>query len=167
MKIAAYKSIRPGLIGIFNRLIQLRLKSQYSHTELVFEPGDGVDHLMPDGTCEPVNGALWCLSSSASDILPPWSPKRAGKKGGVRFKRVDVYNGKWDLKTPIKGTPEQAAKWGIENGGSKYDWYLILGFILWFIPQSEDAKDCSESVASALGYEEAWRFDPANLFVAA
>ena len=74
--------------------MRLRLGSQISHCELVFEPGDGVDDLMPDGTCAPVpigNGGLyWAGSSAAAEPIPPWSPRRAGSKGGIRFKRLDV-----------------------------------------------------------------------------
>lgn len=46
-------------MGLGNVLIRLRLRGPYSHSEIVFEPGDGVDHLMPDGTCAlDVTGAL-------------------------------------------------------------------------------------------------------------
>ena len=46
MQLASYKSTRLGLQGIANRIIRLRLRGPYSHTEVVFEPGDGVDHLV-------------------------------------------------------------------------------------------------------------------------
>ena len=67
MLLASYKSTRPGLQGLANVLIRLRLGGIYSHCELVFQPGDGVDHLMPDGTTAPdENGALWCVSSGGT-----------------------------------------------------------------------------------------------------
>ncbi len=65
MLLASYTSTRPGLQGVANRVIRLRLSGLYSHNELVFFPGDGVDHLMPDGTCEPIDGAYWAWSSVA------------------------------------------------------------------------------------------------------
>ena len=63
----------------------------------VFEPGDGVDDLMPrDSSVEAAqpstrpdaSGALWCASSAAAEPIPLWSPRRAGRRGGVRFKRI-------------------------------------------------------------------------------
>ena len=76
MQLASYVGTRRSLMGIGNRLIRLRLSGlkealktdasldqtvlRASHSEVVFEPGDGVDHLMPDGTCEPnAKGELW------------------------------------------------------------------------------------------------------------
>lgn len=98
MKLASYKGTRAGLMGIGNWLIRLRLRGIYSHSEIVFEPGDGVDALMPDGTCEPdADGALWCVSSTGLERLPTWSPRRAGRLGGVRFKRI-VLGDKWHLR---------------------------------------------------------------------
>ncbi len=80
MLIASYKSTRPGLQGIANRLIRLRLRSIYSHCEVVFEPLDNVGHLMPDGSCAPgPDGALWCASSVAAEALPAHSPRRAAQ----------------------------------------------------------------------------------------
>ena len=68
MLLAFYKSTRPGLQGVANRVIRLRLRSIYSHCEVVFEPQDGVGHLMPDGSCEPgPAGELWCASSVAAE----------------------------------------------------------------------------------------------------
>ena len=71
MLLASYKSTRPGLQGLFNRIIRLRLRGQYIHSEVVFEPGDGVGHLMPDGSAAPgQEGSLWCASSVAAEALP-------------------------------------------------------------------------------------------------
>ncbi len=42
MLLASYTGTRPGLQGLANRAIRFRLGGPYSHTELVFEPGDGV-----------------------------------------------------------------------------------------------------------------------------
>ncbi len=47
MLLASYKSTRPGWQGIANRLIRWRLRGVYSHSEIVFQPWDGVDDLMP------------------------------------------------------------------------------------------------------------------------
>ncbi|UGQ45074.1 hypothetical protein [Massilia endophytica] len=165
MKLASYKATRPGLHGIANVLIRIRLGGQYSHSEIVFMPGDGVDALMPDGTCEPVNGAYWCASSVAAERLPAWSKRRPGRAGGVRFKRIQLDPDKWDL-LDLQRDARQAARWFVENEGMPYDWQLILGFIAWFIHEDEGRVTCSEACASAGGHPDSWRFDPCALAAA-
>lgn len=169
MLLASYKSTRPGLQGIANRIIRLRLRSPYSHNEIVFEPNDGVGHLMPDGRAEADHdGALWCASSVAAEALPDFSPRRAGKAGGVRFKRIALNPEHWDW-VRVDLDPVAAAQWFRAHEGELYDWQLILGFVSWLIPQKSQRWTCSESVAAALGLpeDEAWRFDPCNLYRAA
>lgn len=165
MLLAFYKSTRPGLQGIANRVIRLRLRSIYSHCEVVFEPQDGVGHLMPDGSCEPgPDGALWCASSVAAEALPTHSTRRASKMGGVRFKRITLNPDHWDVRR-VACSPTQAAQWFKAHEGELYDWQLILGFVSWVIPQKAMRWTCSEASAAASGAPEAdaWRFDPANL----
>lgn len=161
MKLASYHGTRSGITGLGNWLIRLRLRGIYSHSEIVFEPGDGVDHLMPDGTCNPdADGALWCVSSTGLERIPAWSHRRAGKRGGVRFKRI-VLSDKWSL--DAVSSPERAAKWAVLNQGALYDWQLILGFLAWLIPHKTSRVMCSEACAEMLGFDDAWRFDPCVL----
>ena len=165
MLIASYKSTRPGLQGIANRLIRLRLRSIYSHCEVVFEPQDNVGHLMPDGSCAPgPDGELWCASSVAAEALPAHSPRRAGEAGGVRLKRIALNPDHWDTRQ-VACNPSLAAQWFKAHEGELYDWQLILGFVSWAIPQKSMRWTCSEACAAALAVPEddAWRFDPANL----
>lgn len=165
MLLASYTSTRPGLQGVANRLIRLRLRGSYSHSELVFEPGDGVGHLMPDGTCQPdAAGALWCGSSVAAEALPAHSPRRAGHAGGVRLKRIVLDPGHWDLQR-VACSPLAAARWFAQHQGALYDWQLILGFLAWVVPHKSARWTCSEACAAALGVpeREAWRLDPAVL----
>ena len=165
MLLASYKFTRPGLQGVANRLIRLRLRGRYSHCEVVFEPGDGVDALMPDGTCAPdVNGALWCASSVAAERLPAWSPRRAGCIGGVRFKRIALDPARWDVRQ-VAAHPRHAAQWFKAHQGDMYDWQMIAGFLAWAIPHQSARWTCSEACAAAMGVEvdDAWRFDPCNL----
>lgn len=169
MQLASYKSTRPGLQGIANRIIRLRLRGPYSHTEVVFEPGDGVDHLMPDGSCAPdANGALWCASSVAAEALPAHSPRRPGKTGGVRFKRIALDPSRWGMQR-VAAPPLQAAQWFKQHEGELYDRQLILGFVSWVIPHKATRWTCSKAGAAALGvpHGDAWRFDPVNLSAAA
>jgi hypothetical protein len=169
MLLASYKSTRPGLQGLANRAIRLRLRGPYSHTEVVFEPHDQVGCLMPDGTTAPgADGGLWCASSVAAERLPDYSPRRAGRSGGVRFKRIVLDPDRWDVRR-VACSPAMAAQWFKDHEGELYDWQLILGFLAWLIPHKATRWTCSEACAAALAVpeDEAWRFDPANLEAAA
>lgn len=167
MLLATYKSIRPGLQGIGNRLIQLRLDSIYSHSELIFEPSDGVDHLMPNFTTSPnEKNEFWAASSIFAEKLPPWSKNRPNENGGVRFKLINPHNGNWDcIKLGISREERiKAAEWYIKNEGMPYDYQLIAHFSLWLLTSGEDnSYMCSESVAEALGIKDSFRYDPATL----
>lgn len=165
MLVAFYKSTRPGLQGIANRVIRLRLRSIYSHCEVVFEPEGQVGQWMPDGSsASGADGSLWCASSVAGEALPAHSPRRAGKTGGVRFKRIVLNPDHWDVRR-VACNPAVAAQWFQDHAGELYDWQLILGFVSWVIPQKALRWTCSEACAAASGMPEdnAWRFDPANL----
>lgn len=165
MKLASYHGTRAGLSGIGNRLIRLRLRGVISHTEVVFEPGDGpvVAALMPDGKLEPdANGALWCASATATERLPDWSRRRAGKMGGVRFKRIAPTPDRWYLRETF-ADPLQAALWACRNEGVPYDWQLIVGYLAWVVPHGLGKVHCSEASASMLGIPDPWRFDPCAL----
>lgn len=169
MKLLSYKSTQKGFAGIGNFLIRIRLHSKISHSEIMFEPGDGVDHLMPDGTTEPdENGAYWCGSSSAAERLPLWSKNRANKVGGVRFKRIVPEPTKWYIRNTERN-PIKAALTFKECEGQKYDWKLIFNFLSWtilvFSRDKESRKMCSEICAKALGIEQSWRIDPPTLDV--
>lgn len=162
MKLASYVGTRSGIMGLGNVLIRLRLRGRCSHSEVVFEPGDGVDEYMPDGTCRPdESGALWCASSTGLERVPPWSPRRPGRRGGVRFKRISL-SGKWVL-DDAQACPRQVAQWAKDSQGRLYDWQLILGFLSWLVPNKRSRVMCSEFCAEALGFDEAWRFDPCTL----
>lgn len=167
MLLASYTGTRPGLQGLANRAIRLRLGGPYSHTELVFEPGDGVDALMPDGTCAAgPDGALWCGSSVAAEPVPVHSARRAGRTGGVRLKRVVLEPARWEL-LPLPGDAQRAARWFLQHQGALYDWQLVLGFVAWAIPQKASRWTCSEAVAAAAGFPDPERFDPCVLRAAA
>ena len=179
MKLASYVGTRDSIMGLGNRLIRLRLSGikealktnksldqdilRASHSEIVFEPGDNVDHLMPDGTCEPnENGELWCVSSTGLEHIPLTSLRRAGKMGGVRFKRINVSGTQWELDDLGSGAL-CAASWAVQNQGRLYDWQLIFGFVAWFIPNKKSRVICSEACAEMLQLLDAHRFDPCTL----
>lgn len=160
-------STQPWYFALGNASVRRRLGSRISHVELVFEPGDGVDHLMPDGTTEPdASGAYWTGSSVAGQRLPEWSPRRPGRRGGVRFKRTVLSPSEWILVDLPGANPLHAAMDLHAKQGALYDWQLILGFLAWPIRQKEHRWACHEIVGYALGLPEPDRFDPASLYAA-
>jgi hypothetical protein len=163
MRLATYKSVHSSTAGVVNKLIQFRLSSKYSHSEIVFEPRDNVDEYLPDkNSCRDENGTLWCASSTILDKMPEWSVRRKGELGGVRFKRIYLAPDKWDF-IDLDQDPVKVIKTMKDNEGYKYDWLLVMNFLVWLVPDSSTRLICSEACAKALGYEEPWRFDPAAL----
>lgn len=163
MKLASYIGTRKGFMGVGNILIRLRLGGSESHTEIMFEPGDGVDHLMPDGTCEPdENGAYWHFSSVGLERMPEYN-RRAGKLGGMRFKRI-VPDLKW-VHDPTQADPLFAATKAKEMDGKLYDWQAVCRYVLWIIPNKLSRGMCSEVAAVLLGIpdEDAYLFDPRTI----
>ena len=166
MKLASFIGTKQGILGLGNILIRLRLKGKESHCEIVFEPGDNVEHLMPDGTCEPDSeGKLWCFSSTATERVNPESEFRPNKLGGCRFVRKDVSTSDWVLEE-TKQQPILAAIRANSICGQRYDWQFIFGFLLWFIPEKKSRKACSEACAYVLGFSNPELFNPVNLRVA-
>jgi len=180
MKLASYVGTQSGYKGLGNILIRLRIAGikeaihlkpyggtalRASHSEVVFEPTDGVGHLMPDGTCKPDSeGRLWCASSTGMDILPSWSKRRAGKLGGVRFKRINVSNtDKWELQTIHNTDAELVAKFFKDNEGALYDWQAIVSFIAKFIPDKDGRFMCSEVIAASLYIPDSAKVNPCDL----
>mgnify|MGYP000884967569 CR=1 FL=1 len=166
MLLASYKATRPGLQGIVNRVIRWRFNGVHSHSEIVFEPGDGVDDLMPDGTCAAdAAGALWCVSAVAWEVLPAHSSYRPGKRGGVRFKRIVLDPHKWDLR-PLPGhSALEAARLARRHEGEPYSWRLIARWVAWYIERATQTRQwaCSTFCALLLGLREPDRYDPCLL----
>ena len=174
MKLASYKGRRKGISGFVSIGIKFWLMGKHSHSEVIFEPGDGVDELMPDKTTEMIDGTVWAFSSSASDIIPKWAKRRAGQKGGCRFKRInfteDKYSiDKWDI-IPYPVDAYKAALIAKENEGNSYDHRLNLGIffrpMLLLFGYRDGFVNCSKVCAKVGQFEEPDRFDPCVLHVA-
>lgn len=164
MFVAFYTGTSKGWPGLVDVAIRKVLHGDYSHCELVFESGDGADHLMPDNTCSPsATGAHWCASSSMMDRMPTWS-KRAGELGGVRFKRIVL---KWDhwVMVKVKTDPIKVAQWFVANEGMRYAIKGTIAHAFPFIRHTDGTANCTHATASALGYKQAERFNPCNLYV--
>lgn len=163
MKLASYIGTRSGIMGLGNVIIRFRLGGRESHSEVVFEPSDGpaVAALMPDGSLEQdTSGALWCCSSVGLERMPAHSKRRAGRLGGVRFKRIALGH-RWELDT-VRADPLRAAQWAAANEGGLYDWQAVLRYLVWILPQKLSRGMCSEVCARMFGVPEddAYLFDP-------
>lgn len=141
MKVAFYKSTRPGLAGVFNRLVRWWTRGPYSHVELIINPL--VQH----------RGLYTCYSSSAMD-------------GGVRTKLIDLCPARWDIVelNPALYDAEAARIWYLLHMGAKFDFRGIFGGVIRSVADDREKYFCSESVAAALGFDEPWRFDPNTLY---
>jgi hypothetical protein len=135
MKVAFYKATRPGYQGIFNRLVRWWTNGPYSHCEAVLN--------------ETVNGESLCASSSFID-------------GGIRLKKIVLDPAKWDFEE-FPANPLIVAGWFGQRINEKYDSIWLFGFIWRRADGHKSRWGCSESVAAALGFSEAWRFDPSTL----
>ncbi len=188
MKAAFYTGTRSGWRALGSIVTRTRLAgwdaihgrhaplSQISHCELMIEPGDGADDLLPPDaagrppTAQPDHhGAHWLAGASASDAMPPWSPRRAGRTGGVRFKRIDVGSGHWWLIDLDWLTPAQkraAVAWFAAHQGAPYDWQGIGRFALFLMPDKSGRWACHEALAAALGMALPHRMDPLALAIA-
>lgn len=166
MKLASYTANRPGLAALGSWAIRTRFSGRYSHSEVVFEPGDGVDALMPDGTCDhTASGELWCATSVIAEKLPPWSKYRPGKRGGVRLKRIYLDPAKWDV-IAAPADPLYAAFYTQATEGDPFSWRHIFKFFSWAMSFARTKqKTCSQFCAAAFGMAEddAIRIDPCTL----
>lgn len=146
MKIAMYKG-PPGdfwhKVGHWATCLWTR--SKYSHCDLVFSDA-------------PVGGKHLCASSSARD-------------GGVRFKRIDLGSGKWDV-FDLPGFDSfdeaYARQWFNDHAGRGYDYLGLLWFLLPIKAINHPQHFfCSEALAHALQLPKPHKFHPQRLLDAA
>jgi len=70
----------------------------------------------------------------------------------------------WDIVDIPKGIDAvQVIQRAKEVEGSKYDWFLIGSFLVWFIKGKKRRFTCNEVIAHVLGINEAWRLDSCSL----
>lgn len=140
MKVAFFKGTHPGVKGWLGIATKWWTVGAYSHCELVVN--------------ELADGSVECWSSAYLD-------------GGVRKTTLTLDAADWDvIDVPTTPAEEAAAiAWFEAHAGQPYDVLGLFHFV-WSPEEGDKAKwFCSESVAAALGYDEAWRYDP-NLFAA-
>lgn len=133
-----YKGTRPGIPGIYNRLVRARGDGKYSHVELRFSTK--------------YHG--WAASSSFED-------------GGTRLKQIDFNDENWDY-IDLPAAWEHEAYLFMVYAAKTNKGYDLMGNVhlaLGFLPHSKSKYFCSEVVAAALKLEDAFRFEPNALYV--
>lgn len=131
---AFYRGTRPGVPGIYNRLVRAFEGGPFSHCELAFSDGASASASFMDG------GVRFC----GMDYAHP---------------AIDFANGAWEL-VPLPAHLEPAARqWFREHDGQAYDLRGNLRFVWpWGNRDSRRKSFCSEAVLASLGMPEAFRF---------
>lgn len=139
--LASYKSTQKGWQGIFNKGIRWLTKSQYSHTEICI--GNPFELPVP------------CISSSGVD-------------GGVRSKTMQISPEKWDILPMPEVTEKDIQDFLSQHKNTGYDFVGAARFLLPFALREHPKKwFCTEAVAAIAGYQDPWRFSPADFHVIA
>ena len=86
--------------------------------------------------------------------------------GGVRFKKIDYSADHWDFIDLPKELEHRARRYFAQRVGMKYDLMGNVHLTIGFLPQSSNRLFCSEAIMEALGFDEAWRFEPNACYVA-
>jgi hypothetical protein len=83
---------------------------------------------------------------------------------GVRFKHIE-YGEHWDIiAVPEQFSEAYAYEWFVTNECAAYDFLGDVGFVLNRGIQDKNKWFCSEAIASALGFSDAWRLSPNGLY---
>lgn len=80
--------------------------------------------------------------------------------GGVRFKLIKYDESRWDFIELPDSLEENARKLFVVHAGKAYDYWANIRFSFGFIPDSKDKYMCAEAGMAALGFDDAWRFEP-------
>ena len=84
--------------------------------------------------------------------------------GGVRVKEIVYDPEHWDIVNVPWADAAKAVAWFQAHMGQGYDVIGLAGFVVRRVEDDRGKYFCSEAVASSLGYEDAWRFDPNTLY---
>jgi hypothetical protein len=135
MHIAFYK----GGATFFHKAVRFWTRGPYSHAELLVGENS--------------------YSSGYRDYGV--RSKRITRDGEGRITVIDECPvSDWDI-YEVEGFDEaKAVDWFLKNAGAPYDLLGLLGFMVRPVEDERNKWFCSESVAAALGFDEAWRLDP-------
>jgi len=119
---------------VLDKIIRFWERGRYSHVEVVLaDLGDG----------------LFTVASSV-----PWI--------GVRIANIALPASDWDI-VEATGDANAVHAWFATHVGAGYDYRGLFGFVLRRVVGDKSKYFCSEAVATALGMNEPWRFDPNGL----
>lgn len=135
-RVALYKGTRPGIPGLYNRLVRARGRGAYSHMELVFSDG---------------------LSASSSFADGGVRFKRIDYTGSRDWDFTELPD-TWERAARAYFEKRAAAK-------MKYDLMGNVHLAFGFLPNSPDREFCSESVMGALGFLQPFRYEPNCAYV--
>lgn len=86
------------------------------------------------------------------------------RDGGVRFKRVGYKPANWDfIVLPSLFNEDRAREWFTNHAGMGYDVLGIIGFVVGALPEAKGKSFCSESLLTAIGFNQAYRFYPNHI----
>lgn len=135
--LASYKGTRPGLAGVFNRLIRFFDKSSYSHSELTVG--------------NPFTSEVDCYSSSISE-------------GGVRVKKMKLNKERWTIQHVSWVTEEDVKEAYERTKGMGYDYVGALSVKVSLLKQIKNRFFCNEWCGKVMGIDQPWRYSPGGLF---
>lgn len=85
--------------------------------------------------------------------------------GGVRYKRILYNDSNWDfIELGPQFNEAQARLWFDSHLGCKYDVVGLVGFVFRRVADDRNKYFCNESILNALGFYDAWRFDPNSTY---
>lgn len=130
MKIALYKATRPGLPGIYNRLVRWWEHGQYSHSELIFSDGLAASSSFEDGGVRfkriDFNPARWDIIDLPDHLEPAaraWFTAHEGKSydllGNLHFLLgfLSDSRDKWFCSEAVGGALGMIEPWRLGPNG--------------------------------------------------
>jgi len=131
MKVAFYIGTRPGIAGLYNRLVRWWENGTSSHVELVFS--DGIS-----------------ASASLADEGVRFKYIQFNPANWVFIDLGNLFDEDYARKWFISRIKERA----------KYDWFGQLRFFIAPYQGSANRYWCSEAVGAALQLRDPWRYGP-------
>ena len=130
---AFYKAVKPGIPGVYNRIVQGFEQGPYSHCEAVFSDG---------------------VAASAS-----FMDRGVRFVGEGLQEKINFHSGKWDL-IRLPDELEAPCRRHFRNReGKSYDLRGNLRFVLpWGNRDSKDKDFCIEILLESVGIKEGWRY---------
>ncbi|MFZ3001586.1 MAG: hypothetical protein WA071_14765 [Undibacterium umbellatum] len=155
MHVAFYKGTRPGIAGIYNRLVRWWTKGPYSHCELVFADGMSASASYIDGGVRlkyiEYDSERWDIVKVPASLEPAarrWFREHLGDKydlkGNFHFlvSAVGDDNGKWFCNEAIGAALGMSEPWRFDPNS----FYAVLASI-----HFNNEKDCTWQIKTAAG----------------